>query len=133
MISPDTALALRWFEEVWNQRRGELIEELVAPEAVCLAGSGQLRGPAEFRERVFTPFVEAFPDLRITVEGTLTEGDQVVVRWTATGTHRGHALGLPPTGREVFIRGMTWIRIAAGKFIEGWDCWNLREMIESLK
>lgn len=133
MSVTNTALALRWFDEVWNQKRGELIDEMVAPEAVCLAGSGELRGPVEFRERVFAPFVAAFPDLHIDVAGIVAQGDEVVVRWTATGTHQGDGLGLPPTGRSVFIRGMTWIRIAGGKFIEGWDCWNLREMIESLK
>jgi steroid delta-isomerase-like uncharacterized protein len=86
-----------------------------------------------FRALVYEPFVEAFPDLSVTVEGTVSEGEQVVVRWTATGTHTGPGLGLPPTGRPISLRGMTWIRFAGGKMIEGWVCWNQREMVESLR
>jgi len=129
----NTAIALRWFEEVWNQRRHQTIDELLTPESVSTSDSGTLRGPDEFRTRVYEPFTAAFPDLRIEIHGTVAEADQVVVRWTATGTHHGPGIGLAPTGRPIFIRGMTWIRIQGGKLIEGWDCWNLRELVESLK
>ncbi len=128
-----TALARRWFEEMWNERHDELIDEMIAPEAICQSTGGLLRGPDEFRVRVYQPFVAAFPDLRIVVVGTVTEGDQVVVRWTATGTHRGDTLGMAASGRTVFMRGMTWIRFAGGRMVEGWDTWDQRELIESLK
>jgi steroid delta-isomerase-like uncharacterized protein len=129
----NVALARRWFEEVWNQRRAETIAELVTLESVCSSEAGTLRGPDEFRTKVYEPFVAAFPDLRITIEGTVAEGDQVVVRWTAAGTHRGTLLGLTATQRPIHLRGMTWIRFANGKMVEGFDCWNQREMIESLR
>jgi steroid delta-isomerase-like uncharacterized protein len=133
MSQDNTALARRWFEEVWNQRRGELIDELIAREAVCQSPGGLLRGPEEFRTRVFVPFLAAFPDMHVSVVGMISQGDQVVVRWTATGTHRGDALGIPASGRTVFLRGMTWIRYAGGQMVEGWDCWDQRELIESLR
>ena len=133
MSAENVALARRWFEEVWNQRRKQTIDDLIAPESVCQAAGGELRGPAMFQALVYEPFVDAFPDLRVTVEGTVAEGDQVVVRWTAKGTHTGPGLGLIPTGRPIFLRGMTWIRFAEGKMVEGWDCWNYREMLESLR
>jgi steroid delta-isomerase-like uncharacterized protein len=133
MSAEYVALARRWFDEVWNQRRRETIDDLIAPESVCQAAGGELRGPTMFQTHVYEPFVDAFPDLRVTVEGTVAEGDQVVVRWTATGTHTGPGIGLVPTGRPIFLRGMTWIRFAGGKMVEGWDCWNQREMIESLR
>ena len=133
MSAANVALARRWFEEVWNQRRVETIDDLIAPESVCLSPGGELRGPAEFQSRVYEPFVAAFPDLRVTIEGTVAQGDEVVVRWTASGTHTGPGLGLPATGRPIFIRGMTWMRITGGKLAAGWDCWNLRELIESLR
>ena len=60
-------------------------------------------------------------------------GDEAVVRWTAHGTHTGDGLGLPPTGRSISLRGLTWIRTSGGKLLEGWDCWNFREMLESLR
>jgi steroid delta-isomerase-like uncharacterized protein len=133
MNSDNVAVARRWFEEVWNQRRAEVIHELVTPQSVCHSDSGELLGPETFRERVYQPFVAALPDLRVNVEATVAEGDHVVVRWTATGTHTGHGFGFPASGRPISIRGITWIRFAGGKMMEGWDCWNLREMIESLK
>jgi steroid delta-isomerase-like uncharacterized protein len=129
----NSAIAVRWFEEVWNQRRAQTIDELLTPESVSTSDSGTLRGPEEFRTRVYEPFTAAFPDLRIEIHGTVSEADQVVVRWTARGTHQGAGMGLPATGRPIFIRGLTWIRFRDGKLIEGWDCWNLRELLESLK
>ena len=86
MATDNVTLARRWFEEVWNQRRTDTIDELVAPDGVCQSESGLLRGPEEFKAKAHAPFLAAFPDLRITVEGTVSEGDQVVVRWRATGT-----------------------------------------------
>jgi steroid delta-isomerase-like uncharacterized protein len=133
MTNPNVAIARRFFEEAWNQRRIETVDELITPVSACESESGILRGPEEFKTKVYQPLIAAFPDLRITIEGTVAEGDQVVVRWTAAGTHTGDGLGLPATGRSIAIRGMTWIRFEAGKMIEGVDSWNQREMIESLK
>lgn len=132
-MSSHVILARRWFEEVWNQRRAAAIDELIGPDSECHAGAGTLRGPDAFRTAVFEPFIAAFPDLRVEVAGIVEQGNEVVVRWTATGTHTGPGLGFPASGRPIAVRGMTWIRFEGGKFAEGWDCWNVREMIESLK
>src|SRR5262249_51971218 len=83
--------------------------------------------------RAHAVFLSAFPDLQITVEGTVAEGDEVVVRWSVQATHVGDGLGLPATGRAVSFRGMTWIRYRNGKMIEGWDCWNQAGLIQSLR
>src|SRR5262249_25777846 len=102
-------------------------------ESVNFSESGPLRGKEEFKQRSHTVFLGAFPDLRMTVEGVLAEGDAVVVRWSATGTHSGDCLGCPATGRHVAFRGMTWIRYRDGKMIEGWDCWNQAALIQSVR
>src|SRR5262245_65880344 len=101
MSGHKTALARRWFDEVWNQRRPEIIDELLTPESVCHSAIGALRGPDEFKTKAMAMFVSAFPDLNVTVEGAVEEGDHVVVRWVATGTHTGPGTGIPPTGRPV--------------------------------
>jgi steroid delta-isomerase-like uncharacterized protein len=129
----NVGLALRWFEEVWNQRRTDTIDELLTDESVSHTDFGPLRGKREFKERAHAVFLSAFPDLRMTVEGTVAEGDQVVVRWSVTATHGGGGLGFPATGRKVAFRGMTWIRYAGGKRVEGWDCWNQAGLIQSLR
>jgi steroid delta-isomerase-like uncharacterized protein len=129
----NVSLALRWFEEVWNQRRTDTIDELLTDESVSYSESGPLRGKQEFKERAHAVFLSAFPDLRMTVEGMVAQDDEVVVRWTATGTHGGDGLGFPATGRKISFRGMTWIRYLDGKMIEGMDCWNQAGLIQSLR
>jgi predicted ester cyclase len=61
------------------------------------------------------------------------DGDHVFVRWRARGTHRGDCLGRPAIGRPVDFRGMTWLTFRNGLIVEGWDSWNLGELLESLK
>lgn len=132
MSNPNEAVARRWFEEVWNLRRTETIDELLTPDSVCHAEGGEMRGPEAFKAASHTPFLAAMPDLHIEVEATVAEGDQVAVRWLATGTHTGDGFGLPPTGQPVQIRGVTWIRFENGKMMEGWDCWNVTGMMRTL-
>jgi steroid delta-isomerase-like uncharacterized protein len=60
----------------------------------------------------------AFPDLRVTAESMIGEGDRVAKAWTCTGTHRGEYLGVAPTGRRTTWRGVTLYRFAGGKVAE---------------
>ena len=101
MASGNVGLALRWFEEVWNQRRTDTIDELLTEESVSYSESGPLRGKQEFKERAHAVFLSAFPDLRMTVEGTVAEGDEVVVRWSVRGPTWATAWGSRrPGGRS---------------------------------
>jgi steroid delta-isomerase-like uncharacterized protein len=132
-MSSNVALARRWFDEVWNQRRPHTIEEMITPGGVSHSESGDIHGPQQFREHVYEPLIVAFPDIHITVEDTVTEGDRVVVRWSAHGTHTGAGLGMPATNRKVSFRGMTWIRFRDGKMFEGYDCWNQAGLMHVLQ
>ena len=78
------------------------------------------------------PFVTMFPDIHIEVEAALAQDDQVVVRWIATGTHTGDAMGMSATGGAVSFRGMTWVRVRDGKMIEEWQSTNIPEVMRSL-
>lgn len=133
MNTSNTALARRWFEEVWNQRREDTIDELLAEGSVGHTRAGDLHSPEDFKIRIHGPFLQAFPDLKVTIDDTISEGDQVAVRWNALGTHLGDGLGMPPTGRKISITGITWIRYRDGKMIEGWDCWNQAALFEQLR
>jgi predicted ester cyclase len=132
MSQQNIALVRRWFDEVWNQRRGELIDELITEESVCHADEGPIRGPAEFRERQYAPLLAAFPDIRVEIEATIAQGDEVVVRWRATGIHSGDGLGFRATNRDTLFRGITWIHIRVGKLREGWQSSNIPEVIREL-
>src|SRR5438309_1132814 len=109
MADESSAVVHRWFQEVWNERRAEAIDELMTADSVCYTDDGPMRGPQEFVQRQHAPFLAAFPDLRVVIEATLAQGEQVVVRWTATGTHTGAGLGFPATGAAVTFRGISWI------------------------
>ena len=123
--------AIRWFREVWNERRRETIDELFPPDAIGHTENGD-QGPAEFKA-AREGLLNAFPEMYVEVEGTAADGDHVVVRWRVRGTHRGDGLGMPATGRPVNFRGMTWLTFKNGVIIEGWDSWNLGRLLESLR
>jgi steroid delta-isomerase-like uncharacterized protein len=131
-MTGNAALARRWFEEVWNQRKDATVHELM--DGVCdghMEG-GDVRSPAEFLA-ARAALLAAFPDIAVKVEDVVSEGDKVVVRWSATGTHRGGDLGVPASGRTASFRGMSWIRFANGRIVEGWDSWNLGRLMEELR
>ena len=92
------AIARRFYEEVWNQRREAAIDELMAPDLVGKMEGGDVAGPAQFKQ-MRQELLQAFPDLNLTVEDVIEEGDKVVVRWSVIGTHRGPLAGTPPTNR----------------------------------
>ena len=62
----------------------------------------------------------AFPDLTVTIDDLIAEGDKVVWRWSARGTQRGELMGIPPTGREVTLTGISIDRLAGGQIVERW-------------
>ncbi len=132
MSETNRALAKRWMEEVWNERRTETIDELLAAHAIGHMEGGDVRGPADFKTARAT-LLDAFPDLRVTVEDTIAEGNHVVVRWRVTATHRGAGLGFAATHRAVEFRGLTWLTFERGILVEGWDAWNQGALLQSLR
>jgi len=133
-VEENVQLMRRWFKEVWNEGKTETIHKLLAPDAIGigeLEDGSPLRGPAEF-----VPFVErirgAFPDINIVVDDAFGAEDKVVVRWTATMTHRGDHLGIPASGKQVRIAGMTIARIRDKQIVEGWDNWDQLGMLKQI-
>lgn len=133
MSAQNAAVFRRWFEEVWNHRNEGTINDLVGPDSVCYGEDGPMRGPEEFRVRMYVPFTSAFPDIRVTVEDVVAERDMVVVRWTGVGTHTCDGFGCPPTGRPVRFEGTTWARVRDGKLVEGWQWSNIPMVLASLQ
>ncbi len=80
----------------------------------------EVRGVDRLKEMVGM-YRSGVPDLRVTIEHQFTEGDYVATRFTARGTHEGEILGVPPTRRDVTIRGLTISRCRDGKIVEEWE------------
>ena len=125
------ALATRFYEQVWNQRRLPVIDDLFAWDVVLHAGGEPLQGRAEVRQLVET-FVEAFPDARHEVHDVIGEGDKIVVRWSATGTQQGDWMGIPPAGLEMKYDGISIFRIHDGHIAEAWLISDMMGLLQCL-
>jgi predicted ester cyclase len=82
--------------------------------------------------RFTAPFVEAFPDLRLTVQDIAAEGDTVAARVAFRGAHRGEFQGLPPTGKQVAFSSMEFNRVVGGQVEEHWVEINLLGLVWQL-
>ncbi|MEW2076609.1 ester cyclase [Streptomyces sp. NPDC013433] len=96
----------------------EAVDELVAPDLLFHAPVPMGLSGAEALKRVWEVLLRAFPDIHVTVEETISEGDKVVVRNTVTGTHRGEYQGVPPTGKTVTYSEIFIFRFANGRVAE---------------
>jgi steroid delta-isomerase-like uncharacterized protein len=125
-MAKNSDLIRRWFEEVWNQGRGETIHEMCAKDAI---GYGQaqhgadIHGPDQF-EQFWRSFRGAFSGMKIEIHDTIEEGDRVIARWTMTMTHTGPFLGIQPTNKLVSVNGMSMQQFKNGQIIAGWDNWD---------
>jgi predicted ester cyclase len=72
-------------------------------------------------------------DLRVNVEDTIAEGDKLCVRWSCTAKHTGDGLGIAPTAVTIHVTGISIIRVAGGKMVEGWQNWDMLGMMEQIK
>jgi len=132
MAESNTALARRWFEEVWNQRRDDTVRELLDVEGVGHLEGMDVHGPEEFLA-ARAALLATFSGMRVTVDATVADGEDVVTRWSARGTHDGDGLGIPASQRPVTFEGITWMRVRGGRIVEGWDRWNVGGLLETLR
>ena len=130
----NSALIRRWFNEVWNQGRMETVDELASPNVIArgqLEHGQPIQGLAHFKS--FAQSIRAaFPDIVVTIEDTIAEGEKVVARWTATMTQQGEFLGLPPSHKRVTISGISVQRFSNGKIVEAWDNWDQLALLVQL-
>ena len=129
MSGENKTLARRSWEIVDNL---DTIEEIYAPDVVWHEPDQELRGIEEARQFVAT-YKTALPDLNVTVEDVIGEGNQAVTRWTVRGTHQGEVEEFgPSTGRQVEIKGITIHRIEDGKIVEEWEGYDNLSILQQL-
>ena len=125
----------RWFEEVWNQGREDAIEEMFAEDGIAHGLADEtgapLRGTSAFRE-FHRKFRGAFPDIVVTVEDTVVEGDKVAGRCSVRAVHAGDHLGFAATQMPMEITGMTIVRVENGKIAEAWNNFDFMSMFQQL-
>ena len=133
MSEEDNKAVIRRWIEAYNNRDMQAEADVLDPGYVAHvpAAPGPLEGLEAWRK--FTaPFVEAFPDLRLTVEDILSEGDKVAARVAFHGTHRGEFQGIAPTGKEVAFSSIEVNRVVGGKVEEHWVELDLLGLMQQL-
>ncbi len=119
MSAENEALVRRYVEEVYDQRRLEVADEIFASDFTLHDPDlpGGAHGP-EGMKCIVETFVGAFPDLQVTLDDEFSSGEKVVTRWTSRGTHQGELMGIAPTGNSVEVPGSVFYRIVGGKIVE---------------
>jgi len=122
MSDTSKTIAQRFYTEIYNHHNLDMLEQFLAPEfvwhepydPVAIRGVGQCKA---FLENLF----QAFPNYEVTIENLLSEGEQVAVRWVATGTHLGPFKEYPPTQQDLVIPGISMMKLQGDKIVEYWS------------
>jgi steroid delta-isomerase-like uncharacterized protein len=133
MLLDNKAIVRHLYEEVWNKRRLEVVDELIAPSQALNDPivSGSQMGPELYKRRV-VELTTGFPDLRFTIEDMISEKGKVGVSWTISGTHRGEFLNIPATSSKIFVEGITIHDITNGKILDSHARWDALDLLRQL-
>jgi steroid delta-isomerase-like uncharacterized protein len=133
MALPNKTIVRRLYQEVWNERKVEVADELISPSHALVDPntSGAQTGPAAYKEQVMR-LVSAFPDLKFKVHDMICEKDKVVAVWTISGTHKGAYNGLAATDKNVSVEGVTIHQIAAGKILDSLVSWDTLGLLKKI-
>jgi len=132
MSEANKAMVRRFANEVMNKGNLRMVDELCAPNVVDHSIPPGFPAGAAGVKQMATTYRSAFPDMRITIEDLIAEGDKVVARWSGTGTHRGELMGIPATGKRVTVTGIGIDRFAGGKIVEHWENFDQLGMMQQL-
>ena len=125
MSEQNEALIRRWFDEVWNQRREEAIDEMMVDDVVAKGLPPEPINSREAFKQFYRAFIAGFPELTISVEEVITEGDRLAYRARLRCTHR--------SGRSCEVEGAGFVRIRDGRLTAGHNIWNFHELLEQLQ
>ena len=128
------ALLRRAVEEVFSAQGDlDVADEIYAPNYVGHnpLDSEDVRGPEGAKEQA-RMYRSAFPDVRLIIEEQVAEGDKVVTRWIAYGTHQGEMMGIAPTGNQVRVEGITISHIQEGKIVQEWELFDTLGLMQQL-
>jgi steroid delta-isomerase-like uncharacterized protein len=125
-------ISRRLVEEVFNEGKYDLIEEIIVATFVNHdPATGDVTGIDGVRQNI-DGYRSAFPDIKITIEEQIAEGNLVATRWTAKGTHKGELMGIAATGKEATVTGLTLDKIKDGKIVESWNNWDTFGLMRQL-
>ncbi len=121
----------RLVEEIINNKHLSVIDEIIHPNYVYRTPGQELHGRQAIRD-LFTAYHEALPDLHVKIDDLICTDNKAVLLFTLSGTHQNELMGIPATGKQVNINGMTCSRIENGKIIEEWELLDQLTMFQQL-
>jgi len=126
-------LSRRLFEEVWNQQKLNVIDEIISADFVNHdPNSPSMPKGREGYQQLVRHYLTAFPDAKFTLHDHVSDGQTVASRWTVNSTHTGNLGSIPPTGRRMTVTGISMARVVDGKFVEGWANWDAFGLMQQL-
>ena len=108
------------WDRIWNQGDLDAIDEFYAADIVVHSAAPGTPAGVEGVRLTVGGYRAAYPDLQLTLEDLIAEGDKIVHRWSMTGTQQGEFRGAPPTGEKMTMSGISMMRVADGKIAELW-------------
>lgn len=133
MSKENKTIVRRLYQEVWNERKLEVVDELLSASHALQDpnSSGSQVGPERYKRRV-VELTTGFPDLCFTIEDTVAEGEKFVACWTFSGTHQNEYMGIPATGRKISLEGITIHHIKNGKILDSYTRWDVLGLMRQL-
>ena len=137
MAAQTAELSRRIFEDVWNRKNLNAIDDLLSVDYIHHDPNSPVAGGIDGYKQFVNHYMNAFPDAHFTIHDAFTEGQNPevqneVTRWTVAGTHQGELTGIPPTGRSISVTGISIARIANGKIVESWNNWDALGLMQQL-
>ena len=127
MSELNKALVRRYYDEVLNQRRLQVFDELASLNFVSYLTSGDYINLQVYKQAI-AGSLAAMPDLQVSIQDQIAEGDKVVTRWMAKGTPQVEFAGIKPMGKAVTITAIHIHRVQDGKLVEHWEAINLHSV-----
>jgi steroid delta-isomerase-like uncharacterized protein len=133
MSTESKAIVRRLYQEVWNKRKIAVVDELLSASHALHdpTASGSQVGPGVYKGRV-TELTTALPDLHITIEDLIVEGDKVAACWTISGTHQGEFMEISATGKKVSLEGITIHHLRNGKILDSFARWDVLGLMRQI-
>jgi steroid delta-isomerase-like uncharacterized protein len=131
-VSQENKGVRRRYHDAWNSDDADALDGIMTPDVVNHSPlPGQPDGIEGFKQAILW-MRSGVPDLEITIESTVAEGDRVSTRWTGTGIQSGMLMGIPPTGKRVTVSGIDICRMSEGRIVEYWQELDTLSMLQQL-
>jgi steroid delta-isomerase-like uncharacterized protein len=119
-------------EKGFNQKDVDAFEAYFSPSLQDHALPPNMPQGFEGRKLFYSAMLAAFPDMQVQAEDVFAEGNKLVLRWSARGTHQGDMMGIPPTGKQISVSGIAIDRFENGQSVEHWEIFDQVGLMQQL-